>query len=297
MSPFVEELLELWDGVDIFIQSHTYRIRTALICTTCDLPATRKLLGFASFNSTHGCSKCFQVFPYVKELDKPDFSDFSSCKHRDIQSHRKYCKKFIEARTKTGKAKLVTENGVRYTVLLKLPYFNPIHFHVIDPMHNLLLGTAKHDMETWIDCGVLTKAAIQNIQSTVESIHARVDVGRIPSKISCNFAGFKADQWRNWVLIYSPIALKGNVDCEHLQCWLLFVKACRLLCVRTVDRQSIETAHIFLKRFCVLFAELYGRKYCTANLHMLWTCVYFLVFSFERYKVVTTPIIIILNHR
>ena len=34
--------------------------------------------------------------------------------------------------------------GCRYSVLVDLPYFDPIRMLLIDPMHNLYMGTAKH---------------------------------------------------------------------------------------------------------------------------------------------------------
>lgn len=34
--------------------------------------------------------------------------------------------------------------GCRYSILLDLPYFDPISMTIIDPMHNLYSGTAKH---------------------------------------------------------------------------------------------------------------------------------------------------------
>ena len=34
--------------------------------------------------------------------------------------------------------------GVHYSALCKLNYFDCVRFHVIDPMHNLFLGTAKY---------------------------------------------------------------------------------------------------------------------------------------------------------
>ena len=45
--------------------------------------------------------------------------------------------------------------GVRYTELLRLPYFKQIRGHAVDPMHNLLLGTAKHTFSLWIKTGIL----------------------------------------------------------------------------------------------------------------------------------------------
>ena len=34
--------------------------------------------------------------------------------------------------------------GVHLSALSKLEYFDCVRFHVIDPMHNLFLGTAKY---------------------------------------------------------------------------------------------------------------------------------------------------------
>ena len=38
---------------------------------------------------------------------------------------------------------LGTRYGVRYSPLIEVPYFDPIRFCIIYPMHNLFLGTAK----------------------------------------------------------------------------------------------------------------------------------------------------------
>lgn len=59
---------------------------------------------------------------------------------------------------------MLKDIGVCYSILLELPYFDPIRFHVIDPMHNLLLGSAKHVMETWTTFDILTKAKFKLIE-------------------------------------------------------------------------------------------------------------------------------------
>ena len=37
-----------------------------------------------------------------------------------------------------------------HSILFDLPYFDPIHYPVVDPMPNLFLGTGKHMMEVWL---------------------------------------------------------------------------------------------------------------------------------------------------
>ena len=40
-----------------------------------------------------------------------------------------------------------SSSGCRYSVLLELEYFDSPRFLVVDPMHNLFLGTAKHHLK------------------------------------------------------------------------------------------------------------------------------------------------------
>ena len=92
---------------------------------------------------------------------------------------------------------------------------------------NFTINSSKFVMNFWIGNDILTKQGLSCIETCVAQPRS---VGRLPTKISSGFAGFSADQWRNWTLIYSVIALCGVLPPQHLQYWLLFVKACTLLC-------------------------------------------------------------------
>ena len=46
----------------------------------------------------------------------------------------------LGARTLTDLNTLQSKSGVRYCELNRLPYFDPVAAHVVDPMHNLFLG-------------------------------------------------------------------------------------------------------------------------------------------------------------
>ena len=97
-------------------------------------------------------------------------------------------------------------------------------------MHNLLLGSAKNVLKTWIAMGILNESDMQKLQKRVNLIKPPSEIGRIPGKISEGFKGFTADQWKNWVLIYSSFALKGVISSQHYAMWTKFVLACRILC-------------------------------------------------------------------
>lgn len=116
----------------------------------------------------------------------------------------------------------------------------------------------------------------KDIQIKVDSFSTPEDIGPIPTKIASGFSGFKADQWRNWTIIFSLYCLKDILPHPHYNCWQLFVKACHLLCRRTVTLQQLCWADEVLLEFCVTFEQLYGKQYCNINLHLhghLSSCV------------------------
>ena len=64
-------------------------------------------------------------------------------------------------------------------------------------MHNLLLGSAKNVLKTWIEMGILSESDLEREQKRVNLVKPPSEVGRIPSKISEGFKGLTADQWKN----------------------------------------------------------------------------------------------------
>lgn len=126
----------------------------------------------------------------------------------------------------------------------------------------------------------------------MDSVEVPSSVGRIPAKIASGFAGFTADQWKNWILIYSLIALRNIIPDADYSCWTKFVDACVLLCSQTLTSGQISQAHNLIVQYCQAFQELYGKSACTINMHLachMADCIRdfgpvhaFWCFSFER---------------
>ena len=62
----------------------------------------------------------------------------------------------------------------------------------IDPMRNLLLGTARHVINTWKHLEIIDNKCYDIIQKKVDSFISSPDIGRVPFKIATGFAGFTA---------------------------------------------------------------------------------------------------------
>lgn len=146
VRPLVSELLDFRKGVPMQVHGKTeiQKIRCAVLCVAADMPASRKACGLFGHSATLGSSRCKKEFSgSVGTMDYSGF-DLESWPLRSKANHRTSIDLILQATTKTARNKLESEHGCRYSVLLDLPYFDPIRMVIIDPMHKLFLGTARH---------------------------------------------------------------------------------------------------------------------------------------------------------
>lgn len=108
-------------------------------------------------------------------------------------------------------------------------------------------------LSVWKEKELISKVQLENIQKRVDSFVTPAVVGRLPTKIMSGFSGFTADQWRNWTVYI---------------CWQLFVKACDLICQRQIQLQDLNKADELIMEFLSSFEQLYGKEFCTMNLHL-----------------------------
>ena len=138
--------------------------------------------------------------------------------------------------TKSDRDAVERVSGCRYSVLLELPYFYASRMLIIDPMHSLCLGSAKHFVKSiLIGKEILSDAQFDILQHRVDSTTAPPDIGRIPQKIHSGFASFTANQWKNWVLYFSLFALHDLLDSDVLECWRHFVQSCRVITAKHIS--------------------------------------------------------------
>lgn len=296
LVPLVKELMEFLHGVEIYIKSlsKAVLVRCALLCIACDIPASRKVCGLLGHSATLGCSKCLKHFP--GSVGQKDYSGFnrSQWKSRTLEDHRKCINQIRKCTTKMARNELESKYGCRYSELLQLPYFDPIRMTIIDPMHNLYLGTTKCILKVWIEQQLIDNKAMGLIQSIINNTTTPHYVGRIPLKIASSFSGFTADQFKNWANLFSIMALSRVLPTEHMKCWCYFVQASRILCQMSLTHEQVLLADAFLLRFCQQVEILYGKQAITPNMHLhchLKQCVFdygpihnFWLFSYERYN-------------
>ena len=296
LQPSVKELLTLWDGVDFTLPGNQIKkVRAALLCVACDIPACRKVCGFLSYTAHYGCSKCLKYFPGgFGGLDYSGF-DRDKWKLRTGSEHRKVSLSLLNAETKKELQQMQSAAGCRFSELVKLPYFDVPRMAIVDPMHNLYLGIAKHFLErVLIERQIICRSAFDIIQKRVDRIKVPAGVGRIPHKIHSGFSAFTSDQWKNWVIYYSLLALQDLISGNDLECWRHFVLACRKLSCKHLTRHDLVVGDALLMQFCRRYERLYGKDIITPNMHLhahLKSCIEdygplhgFWLYAFERFN-------------
>ena len=133
------------------------------------------------------------------------------------------------------------------------------------------------------------------IQERVDTLIVPSDIGRIPHTILSGFSSFTADQWKNWVMYYSLIALCDILLLSNdvFECWH-FVLACRILCSKQLNMDQVMLGDALLLRFCRRTERLFGWQCVTPNMHLLChlrSCIVdygplhsFWCYAFERYN-------------
>ena len=297
LEPCVDELNGPWKGVRMStsLSPVPLRVVAALLCVAADIPATRKVCGFVGHSANKACSKCLNFFPGGFQ-EKKDFSGFQRrplWPKRDGVSHKRNCEKLKAAKSQSEYDRLSRLYGVHYSALCKLNYFDCVRFHVIDPMHNLFLGTAKYVFKLWAE-NIFSKQQLKELSEKINELNTAASIGRIPRKIGTNYGNYTAEEWKNWTLTFSMYALYGILPDNHLRVWERFVLACRILCQPVISKEEILKADALIVNFCTGMEKLYGKQFLTCNMHLhchLHSVLLdygpvfgFWLFSFERYN-------------
>jgi hypothetical protein len=141
LTILVDEFLEFWMGVK-FSQTSLYPhgrlICCAVILLICDLGAGRKTAGHSFASAAYFCS--------FFQLKKKDINSLDPTKwpRRTCKQHRDLAYQWHNATTMAEQEKYFKDYGIRYSELLRLPYWKPTQHIVIEVMHNLFLGLFHH---------------------------------------------------------------------------------------------------------------------------------------------------------
>lgn len=176
LRPLVDDLEEAWTNGFFLTQTAKQisgrRVRCALVPIIADLPASRLLSGLGSFRSTDWCSECHLPIQERNNLDK------LSWVARTWEEHAQHVKDWRLCRSQAERDEEYKAHHVRYSELLRLPYWDPTKFITIDAMHGFYLGLFQRHIRTiWgmdvsIDDGLDKSSQRSNYVPTAQEIQA-----------------------------------------------------------------------------------------------------------------------------
>ncbi|KAA1479470.1 hypothetical protein DENSPDRAFT_758942, partial [Dentipellis sp. KUC8613] len=166
----VDDLLLFWEpGIRLSRTARHERGRLvllALIPVVCDLLAAKQVTGFSGHQSTYFCTYCWLDHDNIENLDRDTWPP------RNLEQHLKLAHEWKDAQTKVEQDAIYNQYGVRWSELLRLPYWNPFRHTVIDTMHNLSLGLLHHHCRTlW---GMDIKADDSDLTAAIPTAKAPV---------------------------------------------------------------------------------------------------------------------------
>ena len=138
--------------------------------------------------------------------------------------------------TAQAQNKLESGYNTRFSALVYLEYFHTIGMNIVDPMHNLFLGSAKHLLKVFKENGYLSKSNLKKKQEKTDSFVVPHDVGKILSKIVSSFDGFNADEYKNWLLLFSLYLMDGITPSKDMERLRKFVIASTYLCKNFISK-------------------------------------------------------------
>ncbi|CAG8617074.1 2755_t:CDS:2 [Funneliformis caledonium] len=159
-----------------------------------------------------GCYRCDHTYPMIQNNNtghwKPNFGNFNTdLPQRSREKHQNIAYNFKKSNS---------------------------------TIHNQIF--AEHS--TFRDQLLISIYDLKRIQSIIDNTSPPLDIDRIPLKIASRFAGFTADQWKSWCLIYSTLE-QTIISCK-----------------------KIEDGDLAIKDFLYKLENVWGSKIATPNMHM-----------------------------
>lgn len=250
LAPLVNDLLDFWDPGVYYTRTAAYkegrRCRCAIVPLVSDLPAARQMMGRASFSSNNFCTYCSLQLQDIDNIDQSTWP-----RGYTFKEHRRHAEAWRNAKTSNEREDLYRRFGVRWSELLRLPYWDPTRYTLIDSMHALLLGLLRRH------CFIVWHMNDKYVDSLGLPVFDDVDIG--PSEEAIE-AGLRAMGSGSENLLWKlkrpvlaemcrmhEIPLRRNRKKEMVKALIVYVRALQLSPYRIDGYFSATIMALFLK--------------------------------------------------
>lgn len=270
LKPYVEQMNVLSSAGFQWTDSEGNIQKVRLFPGPCsvDTVARAMVMNMSQFNGSHGCGWCMhegevvrkgnghvRVYPVVSPRPAP-------------RTHQSFLDYAAEAETT-----MEPKYGVKgASVLFLLTFFTFPTGFVVDYMHTVCAGFVRRTACMWFD----TKATfcyslgskINEVDRRLCSLRPTLEIPRLPRSLKVR-KYWKASEWRNWLLFYSPVVLHDILPSVYYKNWLKFVRVMHFFLANTVAAEKLKEAGRTMYEFLKEYQEVYGKEHLTYNAHLL----------------------------
>lgn len=140
LNPIVDELLEFWDTGVFFSRTALFPegrlVRCALVVGVADAPAMSKIAG--KLSNASGCPIHHMKIGDIGNLEVRSWETLTNGDYRKLAYEWRF------AQNPNSRKVIEKRFGIRYSPLIRLPYWDPTRMTPPEPMHCLLLGLVQH---------------------------------------------------------------------------------------------------------------------------------------------------------
>jgi len=270
LQPFVTEITDLYRNGFTFFNRLTNEEQVLYVnadLCICDAPARAMLQEFSQFNGKYGCGFCCHPGQRV-EKGSGTVQVYPMNTLYPLRSHSKTLE-YAEQASRIGKP----VQGVKGASLLTLlPSFDIVRCFVPEYMHCVLLGVVRQFVNLWLDSSSHREPfyirSVKLLNRLLKSIRPPDEIHRLPRSLD-DRKFWKATEYRNFLLIYSPVILVDVLPKRYYTHWLLLCNGIRLLLQDTVTGAMITTSRNCLHKFIALIPDLYDGVHLSYNVHLL----------------------------
>ena len=233
----------------------------------------RKITQFLGHKADFGCPRC--KFQGEREpgtsgaSGKMSYFTDGVVVPRNHQEVVQQAKEYLEASSKSRASAIAQKYGVRYSELLRLPYFDIVKMSATDPMHTFLLGLVKR--ETELTLKLLDSTRHKKFLERIRSVRMPYDVGRLPTGAFDDqdyIPSITADQWKTYIVCYAKPCMFNLLPEKNYQCLVLLSDIVRLVASPIFTEDTITTLYRQLHKHHRLFKQTYGKWSLTVNYHI-----------------------------
>ena len=275
LEPLVNDLLLLLEGVEMkmVLRDGSVKNETVKAClgtVSSDLPATKKLAGSKSFNSSHGCHLCKTLFPRIDcPGNKRDYCqwDCDNWVKRTTVETRADSEAWLKAKTAKEREHLENQNGLRYSVLFRLPYFT-YDLIAIEPMHALYLGVSKTVLRKIVPTNGFK--SIQEHMQQYFDFNPYAPGGPMSKNLTKDDLGYiKAVELKDFMTTMVPRLLRPLLETDTYNEVMLLIKALRLLDGHAIRISDIDEVHQNILTFAKSYQARYKNHSVPPNFHFM----------------------------